>query len=215
MAEPTTASVAPSGSSRDDVEKTALPAVTHTEKISAFDLEEYGEENGYITDLDHLKSITTDYTHIKLAKDEHTVLIPQPSDDPQDPLNWSWTKKHVILFVISATAFLPDYGSATGAVTLLPQAKIWNMSEDTVNHSQAGNVFMLGAGGVFVVVLSAYFGRFPVLFWFTLMAVWTAAWCAGASTFEDFMAARVLNGFFSTVAQGVSRITVPCSNQIV
>lgn len=62
---------------------------------------------------------------------------------------------------------------------------------------------MLGAGGVFVVALSAYFGRLPVLFWFTLTALWTAAWCAGATTFESFMAARILNGFFSTVAQGV------------
>lgn len=59
---------------------------------------------------------------LKTAKDNHTVLIPQPSDDPRDPLNWSPVKKHIILFIISFAAFLPDYGSATGAVTLLPQA---------------------------------------------------------------------------------------------
>ena len=76
------------------------------------------------------------------------------------------------------------------------------MSPDTVNHSQVGNVFMLGAGGVFVVALSAYFGRLPVLFWFLIVAVATAAWCAAAASFESFMAARILNGFFSTVAQG-------------
>lgn len=61
---------------------------------------------------------------------------------------------------------------------------------------------MLGAGGIFVVALAAYFGRLPVLFWFTVTAVWTAAGCAGSSTFESFMAFRILNGFFSTVAQG-------------
>lgn len=58
----------------------------------------------------------------KLAADGHTRLIPQPSDDPNDPLNWSSTKKHLILFVIAAAAFLPDFGSATGAVTLELQA---------------------------------------------------------------------------------------------
>ena len=41
---------------------------------------------------------------------------------------------------------------------------IWGMSEDEVNHSQVGNIFMLGAGGVIAVALSAYFGRYPVLF---------------------------------------------------
>jgi len=26
---------------------------------------------------------------------------------------------------------------------------VWHMTPDEVNHSQAGNVFMLGAGGIF------------------------------------------------------------------
>ena len=78
------------------------------------------------------------------------------------------------------------------------------MSADEVNHSQAGNVFMIGAGGLVVIILSAYFGRLPVLFWFTLIGFATAAWCAGATSFDSFFTARILNGFFSTVAQGVS-----------
>ncbi|KAH7095863.1 major facilitator superfamily domain-containing protein [Paraphoma chrysanthemicola] len=155
------------------------------------------DSEGYVAEVDdeHRGILRT-------AKDGHTILIPQPTDDPRDPHNWSSVKKHVILFVISFAAFLPDYGSATGAVTLLPQAAIWNMTPDRVNHSQAGNVFMLGAGGVFVVALSAWAGRLPVLFYFLVIAALTAAWCAAATTFESFMAARILNGFFSTVSQG-------------
>lgn len=76
------------------------------------------------------------------------------------------------------------------------------MSEDTVNHSQVGNVFMLGAGGIFVVAFAAWAGRLPVLFYFLVIAAATAAWCAAATDFESFMAARILNGFFSTVSQG-------------
>lgn len=48
---------------------------------------------------------------------------------------------------------------------------------------------------------SAYFGRLPVVFWFLLFNLATAAWCAGATSFESFMAARILNGLFSTVTQ--------------
>ena len=48
---------------------------------------------------------------------------------------------------------------------------------------------------------SAYFGRLPVVFWFLLIASATAAWCAGATNFESFMTARILNGFFTTVSQ--------------
>lgn len=82
------------------------------------DLDAAGERDGYFlnaSDLDAGRSY-------KLAADGATVLIPQPSDDPNDPLNWSTAKKHVVLFIISACAFLPDYSSATGAVTLIPQA---------------------------------------------------------------------------------------------
>ncbi|KAL2863368.1 major facilitator superfamily domain-containing protein [Aspergillus lucknowensis] len=161
------------------------------------DLEQLGEREGYVLDTAHAQQ-----QNLKTTPDGKTVLIPQPSNSPNDPLNWSSFRKHLILIVVSATAFLPDYGSATGAVTLLPQAAAWNMTEDHVNHSQVGNVFMLGAGGPFVVALSAYFGRYPVLFYFMVLAVATAVWCAAAQSFESFMAARILNGFFSTVAQG-------------
>jgi MFS family permease len=78
------------------------------------------------------------------------------------------------------------------------------MSEDKVNHSQVGNVFMLGPGGFATIILAAYFGRLPVLFYFVILALLTAIWCSAATSFESFMAARILNGFFSTVAQGVS-----------
>jgi len=55
--------------------------------------------------------------------------------------------------------------------------------------------------GKTVVILSAFFGRLPVVFWFLIVSTATAAWCAEPGNFESFMAARILNGFFSTVCQ--------------
>lgn len=81
-------------------------------------LQETIAAEGYVAD-----TLDERFVNVKTAKDGHTILIPQPSDDPNDPLNWSSARKHVILFIMSITAFLPDYGSATGAVTLIPQAQ--------------------------------------------------------------------------------------------
>jgi len=39
------------------------------------------------------------------------------------------------------------------------------------------------------------------MFWFLIVTTATAAWCAAATSFESFMAARILNGFFGTLAQ--------------
>ncbi|KAF2186415.1 MFS transporter [Zopfia rhizophila CBS 207.26] len=140
--------------------------------------------------------------NLKATPDGKVILIPQPTDAKDDPLNWSQFKKHAILLVISATAFLPDFSTSIGAVTLIPQSVEFGRTQDGMLQSMVGNLFMLGAGGVIVVALMAYFGRLPVLFWFVVMATWQIAWCAAPANFEQFMTARILNGFFSTVAQG-------------
>ena len=40
---------------------------------------------------------------LKTTEDGRTILLPQPSDDPDDPLNWSQMKKMTILVVVSCT----------------------------------------------------------------------------------------------------------------
>ena len=128
--------------------------------------EQENARDGYVLEADQLGA---DAGSLKTAADGHTVLIPQPTDDPNDPMNWSSIKKHIILFVISAIAFLPDYGSSLGAVTLIPQSMQWHLPEAIVQHNLVGNLFCLGAGGLFTVALSDYFGRAPVLLFFHLM----------------------------------------------
>ncbi|KAK9380336.1 major facilitator superfamily domain-containing protein [Kockiozyma suomiensis] len=188
-----------------NLSKTSLHHDDHTPRDARtvpLDIEHEGRE-GYILDAGMLdKNDEFANTNLKLAKDGHTVLIPQPSDDPRDPLNWSWFKKHAVLLTISFIALLPDFGSAVGAVILVAQGEEWNMSPNTVNHSQSGNVFMLGAGGYFAIIFSGYFGRLPTVFWFMLIAFATSFYLTFAPDFNNFMAARILNGFFSTVTQG-------------
>lgn len=81
------------------------------------------ENDGHVLDASAIRapSSSAQGAYLKTAHDGHTLLIPQPSDDPNDPLNWSSFKKHLFLFIIAITAFLPDYGSSTGAITNLVQ----------------------------------------------------------------------------------------------
>lgn len=78
------------------------PAVAHTVSEPIENLHEYNESEGYVIDAEYRSDGN------KLAADGHTRLIPQPSDDPNDPLNWSWTRKHIVLFIVSFAALLPD-----------------------------------------------------------------------------------------------------------
>jgi hypothetical protein len=92
-------------------------------KADNLDLDHIGETQGYVLDEATLRrqlGLSAD-AKLKLAKDGKTVLIPQPSDDPRDPLNWPAWRKHMTLLVICIAGAMGDYGSATGAITLLPQ----------------------------------------------------------------------------------------------
>lgn len=58
-------------------------------------------------------------TNVKTTKDGKIALIPQPSDDPLDPLNWSWTRKHLVLLSLFTPALLTDFGMTWGEYLLI------------------------------------------------------------------------------------------------
>lgn len=181
----------------------STPPPEKTSGTQQVDLERLGEQHGYALDEAVLKSQLGLPADAVLKKDSTgRVLIPQPSDDPNDPLNWPVWRKRLVLVMLAIASFTCDYSAATGASALLAQAAQWHISPNEVNHSTAGNTFMLGVGGIATVWLSAYLGRLPIIFWFTLVAGATAIWSAAAGSFESYMASRILNGFFVVAAAG-------------
>ncbi|KAI1621366.1 major facilitator superfamily domain-containing protein [Exophiala viscosa] len=190
----TTASSPPSLSSVEagaEAEKSVVQDAT-------VDLDRVGETEGYVLDEAQLRAQLGLAPDVALKKsNKGVVLIPQPTADPEDPLNWSRLKKTLILVVIAINACTADYSAATGASALIPQAEQWHISPNTVNHATAGNTFMLGVGGLAAVWLSAYFGRLPVLFWFGCLSAGMAAWSAAAKSFDSYMTARILQGTFA------------------
>ncbi|KAI6910899.1 MFS general substrate transporter [Hortaea werneckii] len=132
---------------------------------------------GYVLDAD---KTTTDDGSLKIAKDGHTILVPQPSENPNDPLNWPSWKKHAVLLTISFA---------------------WHMSKATIQESVAINTMLSGVSGIAVIALSNYFGRAPTFFWMKIVACAGAIWYAKAQSFDSFYNARMLVGFFVGAGQ--------------
>jgi MFS family permease len=78
----------------------------------------------------------------------------------------------------------------------------WGLSQETVQRAVVGNLFTIGACGLFVVPLASYFGRWPVTLVFQCVMLGTCAWSAAATSFRSYLAARIINGFFCSVGQG-------------
>lgn len=50
------------------------------------------------------------YRFVKAINGDHTVLVPQPSNDERDPLNWSSTRKGLTIFCITLMTFAQGFG---------------------------------------------------------------------------------------------------------
>ncbi|KAF9220734.1 MFS general substrate transporter [Gyrodon lividus] len=141
-------------------------------------------------------------SRLKLSEDGSKVLWPQPTDDPNDPQNWSDRRKALHLLIITLAAIIPDFDSAIGIATLFDLAQQYNTTTGVINNLTSNwSIFLLGWGGIFCVMLMRRFGRLPVLFWTQLLAV---AFLIGATFAPDlptFTSMRCLTAFFGTCPQ--------------
>ncbi|BGP13222.1 hypothetical protein JCM10213_005008 [Rhodosporidiobolus nylandii] len=148
-------------------------------------------------------------SRLKTNRKGTKILWPQPTDDPNDPQNWSATKKNIQLLVLTMASFVPDFCSGLGIASLFDLARSFNTTTDEINNLTSNwSIFMLGPGGIAAVFLIKRFGRLPVLFWSQLIGLGFLIGCALAPNLEIFAAMRILNAFFSTAPQCVGLWTV-------
>ncbi|KAL7273525.1 hypothetical protein RUND412_003620 [Rhizina undulata] len=153
--------------------------------------------------LDPANAEKTPEADVKVAKDGYTVLSPQPSDDPDDPLNWSPFKKHMILFIVGLSAFSADFGSGAGIPCIVLQGIEWKMDPAKVNYAGNLNVLFLGIGGFWWIPFSYFWGRAPVLFWTTFAGALFTLGCCVTESFETFYGLRAMMGFTLTACQSI------------
>ena len=171
-------------------------------------------DGGYILRPEMLDKNTKDIEHIltenadlgarlKRAKDG-TILIPQPTEDPLDPLNWSWAKKHWILFIIIGATALGDYGVTGRIPTIIQQGAFWNKDPNDINANTNGIcVLMVGISGLLSVPFAVRFGRAPVLFWFQLLTGVFYAVSAATTDYTTYQATSIISALFCAAGQAI------------
>ncbi|KAH9918646.1 MFS general substrate transporter [Fomitopsis serialis] len=103
---------------------------------------------------------------LKLSSDGTKVLWPQPTDDPEDPQNWSDRRKNFQLFIITLAAIVPDFDSGIGIASIFQLAQTYNTTTGVINNLTSKYVLAFeGWGSIVAVMLMRRYGRLPVLFW--------------------------------------------------
>jgi MFS family permease len=144
-----------------------------------------------------------------LKLDRHGLpLVPQPSDHPDDPLNWSLIYRIYIALLIALLGFIVQLGAA------LINPAFEEMSEDlSISVEQASyctTVYILFGGvlSMFVVPFANVYGRRPAFAIFVLLAAVGSFVSASAPTYGGVIGGRVINGIGACVPLGIGAAVI-------
>ncbi|BFZ63344.1 hypothetical protein YB2330_004466 [Saitoella coloradoensis] len=122
------------------------------------------------------------------------VLMPQPSSDPADPLNWSSFRKHMAMATISYLAFV-CYMAVTALVPgTLALARTFDVPKATAVYLGNTPVALYAIGPFLWSPLSHFFGRRPVLLVSNIIAIVGTIVVASAQSYGACMVGRVIQG---------------------
>ncbi|KAK5169594.1 uncharacterized protein LTR77_005571 [Saxophila tyrrhenica] len=139
------------------------------------------------------------------------VLAPQPSSDPNDPLNWSYGKKLTIVAILMFGAFImpSTFGPLLSAGTAVVAVEL-DVSITEVTVLSGYQLLVAGAWGPFVSAFGRKYGKRPQFLFGSLTGLIGTIICSASGTsYSTLRAGRVVQGFafsayeslvFSTVA---------------
>ncbi|KAI4712679.1 hypothetical protein J4E89_002947 [Alternaria sp. Ai002NY15] len=129
------------------------------------------------------------------GRDADVILIPQPSEDPNDPLNWSYTKKMTIMVIVA-------YGSVLYAAVLAPLlspalvviAADFGKSVGDITVISGYMLLVTGGVGPIVSALSRKYGKRPQLLIASLFGLLGTVIGSAAYSYEGLLAGRIIQG---------------------
>ncbi|KAK4465026.1 major facilitator superfamily domain-containing protein [Cladorrhinum samala] len=131
------------------------------------------------------------------------ALYPVPAEDPNDPLQWSSTRKTLILVVCSIYSFLSNSALLGPSVYIGIYAQEFGVS--ITEASNLINYANLAFGFGSLVFVPAYhkFGRRPVMLGSLVLYCAGLLACAVVKGYPGLMAARVVHAFGSSVCEAL------------
>ncbi|KJY01741.1 mfs transporter like protein [Zymoseptoria brevis] len=138
--------------------------------------------------------VMTDVGSHHFVKGGSQVLVPQPSDDKHDPLNWSLKWKTMCIIASTMVSFTQGFGPLALAPMFPYYMKDFNASLEEVIDFTGVVILVLGFSNFIWVPISTSCGRRPVLIFSQIICFASSIWRAKATTYSSFMGATILNG---------------------
>ncbi|KAH8807382.1 serine/threonine kinase 16 [Xylogone sp. PMI_703] len=143
----------------------------------------------------HSSDITGGLKHGK-GRNANIVLIPQPSDDPNDPLNWPKWKKLTALGITSLGAIL--YAAVISAMLNAAFANIAVEVDSTIAAlvlTSGYQTLVVGVTGPIFSAISRRWGKRPVFLFGSLICLVADIVGSTVPTYNGILTSRILQGF--------------------
>ncbi|KAF2267760.1 serine/threonine kinase 16 [Lojkania enalia] len=131
------------------------------------------------------------------------ALYPVPAEDPNDPLQWSNTKKSLILLVCCLYSFLGNSALLGPSVYIGLYSELFDITPTKASDLISYPNLAFGFGSLFLVPLYLKIGRRPVMLGSMLLFVGGLIGASQANTYGGLMAARIVHGFGSGVCEAL------------
>ncbi|ORY11686.1 major facilitator superfamily domain-containing protein [Clohesyomyces aquaticus] len=145
--------------------------------------------------------------NLQVAEGDDTAygqaLFPVPAEDPNDPLQWSNTKKSLILAVCSLYSFLGNSALLGPSVYISLYAELFGITPTKASDLVSYPNLAFGFGSLILVPLYLKIGRRPVMLGSMVLFAAGLIGASQATSFSGLMAARVIHGFGSGVCEAL------------
>ncbi|KAL2129075.1 hypothetical protein VTI74DRAFT_8267 [Chaetomium olivicolor] len=149
------------------------------------------------------------------------ILIPAPSEDPNDPLNWPQWYKYYMAAVICIAMMMCNFLAAGPSIAIVNMAmdffpyaqpgqdsQLFTASVSKVAYFFTTTALMQGIGNFIWVPVVNKYGRRPTYVISYAIYFATAVWLSFEHSYGAFLAGRILMGLGAGAAETVAPITI-------
>ncbi|KAF2454854.1 major facilitator superfamily domain-containing protein [Lineolata rhizophorae] len=124
------------------------------------------------------------------------ILVPQPSDDPNDPLNWPLWRRDVILFVLSLISVIATTLSPILAANTVSVAIVFGRNFTEIALATGYHLLGVALAGIVCVPSARVWGKRHLYLLGTVFVVFSCAWCGASGTnYASLLWSRIFQGF--------------------
>ncbi|CAD6440025.1 6505ea9c-ed63-4f6a-a8a3-9446c1d57371 [Sclerotinia trifoliorum] len=146
--------------------------------------------------------------HASASRIQDVVLVPSPSSDPDDPLNWSPKRKMLSTACMSMYTLMVGIASAAVYSVLEPISKDTGLTVDQLNAGTGYMFLFFGWGCLIAQPIALQYGKRPVYLFSLLATLGTMLWVPHATTNSAWIGSKILQGAVGAPIESLCEVSI-------